>query len=132
MITMNDYKPDLLILLKFKFNIKIDFFICEIKKPNCSSNKYESDFVKTQREMKAIINSQIELGIDEPICYALLVEGYDCCLYKMSLVYDGEYRSSLITQFRTLRDAQDIMLLLPAINVLVYLNVSAYFFLANQ
>lgn len=124
---MNDYKPDLLVLLKLKFNIKIDFFICEIKKPNCSSNKYESDFVKTQREMKSIINSQIELEVDEPMRYALLVEGYNCYLYQMSLVYDSEYLSHLITQFRTLRDAQDIMLLLPAMNVLVYLNVTAYF-----
>lgn len=77
-------------------------------------------------------------------CYALLVEDYDCYLLKKSLIYAGEYQSDLLTQFRTLRDAQDtvaalnqitlkssrycIMLLLPAINVMAYFDVSAYFF----
>lgn len=119
---MKDYKPDLLILLKLKSDIRIDFFICEIKQPGCSTNKYETDFVKIQREMKAIIDQQVNLGINSPLCYALLVEGYDCYLYKMSLEYEAEYQSHLMTQFRTLRDAADIMLLLPAINVLTYLD----------
>ncbi|KAL7332576.1 hypothetical protein PS15p_204594 [Mucor circinelloides] len=122
MIAMEDYKPDLLIMLKLKFNVKVDFFICEIKKPGCSSNKYETDFVKVQREMKAIVDQQIDLGINDPICYGLLVEGYDCYLYKMSLEYEAEYRSHLVAQFRTLRDSLDIMLLLPAISVLSYLD----------
>ncbi|KAG1469452.1 hypothetical protein G6F56_003250 [Rhizopus delemar] len=122
MIAMEDYKPDLLVLLKLRFDIRVDFFVCEIKKPCCSSNKYETDFVKIQREMKAIIDQQIDLGINNPICYGLLVEGYDCYLYRMSLEYEAEYRSHLIAQFRTLRDALDIMLLLPAINILSYLD----------
>jgi hypothetical protein len=44
----------------------------------------------------------------------------------MSLEYEAEYRSHLIAQFRTLRDAADVMLLLPAINVLSYLDVIIY------
>lgn len=44
----------------------------------------------------------------------------------MSLEYEAEYRSHLIAQFRTLRDALDIMLLLPAINILSYLDVNIY------
>ncbi|CAO3612953.1 unnamed protein product [Mucor hiemalis] len=40
----------------------------------------------------------------------------------MSLKYEAEYRSRLIVQFRTLRDALDIILLLPAINILSYLD----------
>ncbi|KAG2204544.1 hypothetical protein INT47_012603 [Mucor saturninus] len=40
----------------------------------------------------------------------------------MSLEYDAEYRSRLIAQFRTLWDALDIMLLVPAISVMSYLN----------
>jgi hypothetical protein len=54
--------------------------------------------------------------------------GYDCYLYKMVLVFDGEYRSCLISQFRVMRDAQGLMLLLPAINVLSYLKVMDPFF----
>ncbi|KAI9279658.1 hypothetical protein BY458DRAFT_32333 [Sporodiniella umbellata] len=122
MIAMEDYKPDVLIMLKLKFGVKVDFFICEIKKPGVSSNKYETDFVKIQREMKAIINQQIDLGVNSPVCYGLLVEGFDFFLYQMSLEYEAEYRSRLIAQFRTLRDGLDIMLLLPAINILSYLD----------
>ncbi|KAI9267169.1 hypothetical protein EDC94DRAFT_657540 [Helicostylum pulchrum] len=40
----------------------------------------------------------------------------------MSLMYDGEHRSNVITQFRKLRDGQDIMLLLQAINIMAYLD----------
>lgn len=46
----------------------------------------------------------------------------------MNLPYDGEYRSHLLTKFRTLRDPQDLMLLLPAINALSFLDVSKCFF----
>lgn len=114
MITMKYYKPGILIMLKLKFDIKVNFFVCEIKKPGCSSNKHETDFVKVQREMKAIIDQQIDLGVNNPVCYDLLVEGkhslqhkfcqkahcellgYDCYLYQMSLKYEAEYRSRLI------------------------------------
>lgn len=44
----------------------------------------------------------------------------------MSLDFEAEYRSRLIAQFRTLRDALDIMLLLHIINVLSYLDVIIY------
>ncbi|KAL9536735.1 hypothetical protein MBANPS3_012409 [Mucor bainieri] len=91
MVTLSDYKPDLLILLKLKYNVKIDFFVCEIKKPGCTGNKYESDFVKVQREMKAIIDQQIDIGVNNPLCYGLLVEGFDCYFYQMSLEYESEY-----------------------------------------
>lgn len=94
--------------------------------------------------MKAIIDQQIGLGIDHPVCYGLLVEGkhllqhefcqkthckllgYDCYLYKKSIQYETEYRSILIAQFRALQDVLDIMLLLPAINVLTHLDVIMY------
>jgi hypothetical protein len=67
MISLADYKPDLLISLKLKYyNTKLEFFVCEIKKPGCSCNKYESDFVKVHREMKSMIDQQIDKGIDDP------------------------------------------------------------------
>lgn len=75
MVSLADYKPDLLILLKLKHNAKLDFFVCEIKKPGCSGNKYESDFIKVHREMKSMIDRQTDLGINDPTCFALLVEG---------------------------------------------------------
>lgn len=56
MVIFSDYKPDLLILLKLKYNVKLDFFVCEIKKPGCSDNRYKSDFIKIHREMKAMID----------------------------------------------------------------------------
>ncbi|KAI9256763.1 hypothetical protein EDC94DRAFT_615636 [Helicostylum pulchrum] len=90
---MYDYKPDILATLKLKHGMQLNFFVCEVKKTpsGCSANKYESDFVKVHREMKVIINQQIDLGIDGPVCFALLVEGHDCYLYRMSLEYEAEY-----------------------------------------
>ena len=133
MIASNGYEPDLLVQLKTKHGIKIDFFICEIKKPYSSSNEYESDFVKVHGEMKATIDAQVELELKEPICYSLLIEGFNCCIYQMTLKYEGEYRSRMVTKFRTLRNAKDVMLLLPVINVIEYLNVrGVVLFAANQ
>jgi hypothetical protein len=69
-------KPDLLVKLNISKNVQIDFFTAEIKKPGGNlSNQHESDFVKIHREMKLMINAQIEIGIDDPICYSMLVEG---------------------------------------------------------
>jgi hypothetical protein len=72
---MKDYKPDLLVLLKLKYSVQLEFFICEIKKTGCTGDKYESDFAKIQRELKAIVNAQIELGVNDHVAYGILVEG---------------------------------------------------------
>jgi hypothetical protein len=70
------YKPDLLVKLNIKKNVQIDFFCVEIKKPNGNlCNQYETDFVKIHREMKIIIDQQVEFGINDPTAYSLLVEG---------------------------------------------------------
>lgn len=75
MPSMNDYKPDLLVFLKLKYSAQLEFFVCEIKKPGCAGNRYESDFAKTQRELKAMLNLQIQLGVDDPVAFGILVEG---------------------------------------------------------
>ncbi|KAF1804411.1 hypothetical protein FB192DRAFT_1443204 [Mucor lusitanicus] len=80
MVAMKDYKLGMLIILKLEHNVKVDFFVCAIKMPRYSSNKYESNFVKMHREMKTIIDEQVNIGLDSPFCYGLLVEGYDCYL----------------------------------------------------
>lgn len=70
------YKPDLLVKLKIGKSAQIDFFTAEIKKPGANySNQLESDFVKIHREMKLMIDKQIEIGIDDPVTYSVLVEG---------------------------------------------------------
>lgn len=82
MIAIEDYKPDLLIILKLKSDIKVDFFIREIKKPGCSPNKYETDFIKIQRKMETIIDQQTDLGISNSLCYALLVKSKHLLRHK--------------------------------------------------
>lgn len=44
----------------------------------------------------------------------------------MSIQYEAEYRSILIAQFRALRDALGIILLLLAINILTHIDVIMY------
>lgn len=72
----SSYKPDLLIKLNLLNSEQIDFFTREVKKPNGNlSNQYESDYVKIHKEMKLLIDRQIDVGIDHPIVYSLLAEG---------------------------------------------------------
>jgi hypothetical protein len=69
-------KPDFLVRLSISKTKQIDFFIVEIKKPSGNVyNQYESDFIKVHREMKQMVDAQIELGVDDPVSYSLLVEG---------------------------------------------------------
>lgn len=107
MVAMKDYKLGMLIILKLEHNVKVDFFVCAIKMPRYSSNKYESNFVKMHREMKTIIDEQVNIGLDSPFCYGLLVEGkhqprqghyqrahyslvgYDCYLLVRYLVFQS-------------------------------------------
>ncbi|KAI8341605.1 hypothetical protein EDC96DRAFT_547683 [Choanephora cucurbitarum] len=109
-------------LNKYTCPLKVDFFVCEVKKPGCSGNKHESDFAKVHRE----IDCQVSVGISDPKSFSLLVEGFDCYLYQMSLKNSGQYFSRLLTQFRTIRDANDLMLLVPMINTLSFLNLYSY------
>jgi hypothetical protein len=100
--------------------------------------------------MKAIIDQQIDMDVDHPICYGLLVEGkqsfqiklfqkahceflgYDCYLYRMTMQYEAEYRSQLIAPFRTLRDSLDAILLIPAFQIMSYLDVIICIFLFKK
>ncbi|KAI9472489.1 MAG: hypothetical protein EXX96DRAFT_622664 [Benjaminiella poitrasii] len=119
------YKPDFLVKLNIVKNVQIDFFTVEIKKPGGNLfNQLESDFVKIHRQMKFMVDSQIELGVDDPICYAMLVEGYDISLFTMKLEFDGEYRARLVSKCRTIRDRDDLQLLCRTTDLLLYLDVS--------
>lgn len=49
MIAIEDYKPDLLIMLKLKFNVKADFFVCEqCFKTQERANKISQSISKTK------------------------------------------------------------------------------------
>jgi hypothetical protein len=45
-------------------------------------------------------------------------------LYTIELEFDGEYRSRLMNQCRTIRDSEDLVLLCRTINLMIFLNVS--------
>ncbi|KAI9362341.1 hypothetical protein BD770DRAFT_240869 [Pilaira anomala] len=124
MICGSSYKPDLLIMLNLPNKKQVDFFTCEVKKPFGNlSNQLESDYVKIHKEMKLLIDTQIDLGVQHPIAYSLLVEGYDLTLFKMELEYDGEeYRSKIAGKCRTVRDREDSLLLYHGISLMVYLE----------
>lgn len=123
MICDSAYKPDLLILLNLPNKKQIDFFTCEIKKPFGNlCNQMESDYVKIHKEMKLIIDAQIDLGVQRPIAFSLLVEGYNLTLFKMTLEYDGEYRSIIVAKCRTVRDHDDSLLLYHGISMMLHLE----------
>ncbi|KAI9265513.1 hypothetical protein EDC94DRAFT_58932 [Helicostylum pulchrum] len=123
MICDSSYKPDLLIILNLPNKKQVDFFTCEVKKPFGNlSNQLESDYVKIHKEMKLIIDTQIDLGVQHPIAYSLLVEGYSFTLFKMELEYDGEYRSKIAGKCRTVRDRDGTLLLYHGISLMVYLE----------
>lgn len=102
MINMKDCKPDLLVMLKLKFDIKVDFFVCEIKN-QVAHHISMKPISSRSNDMKSIIDQQMDLSVDNPVCHGLLVEGkhtlqhkfcqkthcvllgFDCYLYQMSL-----------------------------------------------
>jgi hypothetical protein len=62
--------------LNISKNKQADLFVVEVKKPFGNVyNQYESDYVQLQREMKLILDTQIELGLDTPVSYGMLVDG---------------------------------------------------------
>jgi hypothetical protein len=72
----SSYKQDLLVRLNISKSKQIGFFVIEVKKPFGNVyNQYESDYVKLQREMKLMLDVQIELGFDTPVSYGMLVDG---------------------------------------------------------
>ncbi|KAL0582428.1 hypothetical protein ABG067_007717, partial [Albugo candida] len=99
---------------------------CEKKFSNvnvtpATTSKYqaESDFVKIMKQMKRSINKQIDQMIKNPVSFALLVQGFKCRLFKMTLVEDGIYLPVLVKKFKLVEGIED-MVNVPAIAESLY------------
>lgn len=116
-------KPDYYVVYKPDRFRSVDLFVLEVKKPGANlSQQIDSDYVKLLREMQMILNKLIENNVVDPVCYGILVDGYDCILYEMRLETDGQYNTYVCAIFRTLRDYLDIALLDNLCKVMVLLK----------
>lgn len=83
-------------------------FFVEVKRPGQSSRyQAEDDFVKLLKQMKDIMNKQIDIGFTKPFSFGLLVEGFRCKLYMMKIVEDGIYMPFIIKKISLMEDVKD-------------------------
>ncbi|KAL9550407.1 hypothetical protein MBANPS3_004735 [Mucor bainieri] len=113
-------KPDIMIGFKHKKQYA-NCVLFEIKRPNATS-KYqpESDYAKLLKQMKAALDLEIKLSIKSPVSFGVLCEGFDCCLFRMSLVEDGIYLTTALRKFRLPQDLTTLTEVPRAVEVISY------------
>ncbi|KAI8331652.1 hypothetical protein BD560DRAFT_341431, partial [Blakeslea trispora] len=116
-------KPDLMIGTEIKKR-KLYFFFVEVKRPNINSkHQPEDDFVKLMKLMKGSIDAQLYSGVEIPTSLGLLVEGYKCTLFEMTLASDGIYLPIAIARFSLVEEVHQLVLLPLAIDVFCFVKV---------
>lgn len=68
-------KPDYLASVIPDIGFKYDVFVLEVKKRRKQSNRYFSDLVKTGKEMKRMVDAMVELGVESPAAFGIVVAG---------------------------------------------------------
>ncbi|RCH99849.1 hypothetical protein CU097_015641, partial [Rhizopus azygosporus] len=112
--SINGKKPDFMLGFSKKRQDVYCFFV-EVKRPNMKSNyQEEGDMTKLLKQLKASIDKQLLLGLRDPTSLGLLMEGFKCSLFKMTLVADGVYLPLLIKLFSLVEEVHE-MALLPLI-----------------
>jgi hypothetical protein len=67
--------PDYKLGVKFKGKNRFIFFV-EAKRPGQTSiYQDKDDYVKLMKHMKSSIDDQIDLGVNEPVSFGVLIEG---------------------------------------------------------
>ncbi|KAI8378552.1 hypothetical protein BD560DRAFT_325196, partial [Blakeslea trispora] len=68
--------------------------------------KYQigSDFVKLMKQMKTSIDKQLQMGVQSPVSFGLLCEGFDCSFYKMVLAVEGVYIPVMIRELSLVKN----------------------------
>ncbi|EIE77308.1 hypothetical protein RO3G_02012 [Rhizopus delemar RA 99-880] len=75
-------RPD----IKFHTSIDRKKFDCLLVEIKCPKSTSDDDLLKLSIEMQYILNHLIEYGASNPVVYGVLVYGYACSIYKMTLV----------------------------------------------
>lgn len=68
-------KPDYIASVIPDIGFKYDVFVLEVKKRRKQSNRYFSDLVKTGKEMKRMVDAMVELGVESPAAFGIVVAG---------------------------------------------------------
>ncbi|KAG1446872.1 hypothetical protein G6F56_009436 [Rhizopus delemar] len=82
-----DFKPDMRFYTPID-GIRFDCLLFEVK---CSNSTRGDDLFKLSIEMQFILNCFIEHGANNPVVYGVLVYGFSCSMYKMTLVAPKVY-----------------------------------------
>ncbi|KAI8378578.1 hypothetical protein BD560DRAFT_421851 [Blakeslea trispora] len=91
-------KPDFVLGIETRKTVVLSFFV-EVKKEKAESKyQVESDFVKLMKQMKTSIDKQLQMGVQSPVSFGLLCEGFDCSFYKMVLAVEGVYLPVMIRE----------------------------------
>ncbi|KAI8357865.1 hypothetical protein EDC96DRAFT_465202 [Choanephora cucurbitarum] len=122
--TRDGKKPDFMIGMEIRKH-KIHFFFVEVKRPDTSS-KYqpEDDFVKLMKLMKASIDEQLTFGVETPTSLGLLIEGFKCTLFEMTLSFDGVYMPIAFARFSLVEEIHQLVLLPSALDAFCFVKVT--------
>ncbi|OBZ81599.1 hypothetical protein A0J61_10353 [Choanephora cucurbitarum] len=102
-------KPDYTLSIEGRQAVNVEFFVVEVKTP--SRNRNSNDFVKMGFILKFMLDNMVKHGMKKPKAFGLLVDGFNCYLYKMQLLYEAIYEMTEMESFALPRSADELPLL---------------------
>ncbi|CEP14596.1 hypothetical protein [Parasitella parasitica] len=71
----------------------------------------EDDMTKLMKLMKNSVDQQLYLGVTDPLSLGVLVEGFECTMYRMQLIVHGVYIPVAIKRFSLVEQTHHLVLL---------------------
>ncbi|CAO3653540.1 unnamed protein product [Cunninghamella echinulata] len=114
------YKPDYTASAASRDGDKFDLFVIEVKAPGRNQNS--NDKVKIGEQMKVMLNALHKRKLSQWVVCGLLVDGYRCESFIMTLNHEAIYSMVNIDTFHLVRDFKDIPLLKTTIESLIQIR----------
>lgn len=116
-----EFKPDYALFVN-GLSKRFVVLVAEFKHPE-SKQRMESDMVKIGKEMRAMLNRLVKLGIKDPIVCGVLVNKNYMSTYKMDLPSPRLYRTVQLSSLALFKSATDLPLLPTIVSRLQQLKV---------
>ncbi|KAI8094014.1 hypothetical protein BDF21DRAFT_330953, partial [Thamnidium elegans] len=117
-----DLRPD----MKFHITINGIRFDCLLIEVKCPSSTSKNDLFKLSIETQFLLNRLIEHGANNCTVYGVLVYGFSCSVYKMTLVAPKVYLTVEVRQYFLPRCLEDFHVVVNTLSSFLQLRDLVY------
>ncbi|KAI8380060.1 hypothetical protein BD560DRAFT_432304 [Blakeslea trispora] len=102
-------KPDYTLFFEDEEDEQFEAFVVEVKAPQ--RNRNSNDFIKLGFTLKSMLDKFVQNGMKSPHVVGLLVDGFNCSFYMMTIEHESIYKMIQLEAFSLPKSANDLPLL---------------------